>query len=138
MEGTSRSDIDHRRTGRGGKNQLRAPRQIISAQTRPHYYNNCYADNGSGSEHYDTGIPHVKGETRASAPHTLQCIGDQVPLYAPGVPPVVEQECVPTRDPPQPASIDIGLHVGNDVSLMHVADDTTPPERPHNGRSARK
>ena len=39
--------------------------------------------------------------------HTLQCIGDQVPLYAPGVPPVVEQECGPTLDPPQPASIDM-------------------------------
>ena len=37
---------------------------------------------------------------------------------------MVEQECVPTRDPPQPASIDLGLNIGNDVSLMHVADDT--------------
>ena len=62
----------------------------------------CYADNGSGGEHYDTGIPHL--ETRASAPHTLQCIGDQVPLYVPGVPSVVEQEVDPTRDPPQSAS----------------------------------
>ena len=89
--------------------------------------------------HYDTGIPHVKGATRLSAPHTLQYIGDQVPLCTPGVPKVVEQESVPTRDPPQPASIDIGLHVGNDVSLLHVADDTGDvPHRPNNGRSARK
>ena len=36
---------------------------------------------------------------------------------------MVEQECVPTRDPPQPASIDMGLHVGNGVSL-DAADDT--------------
>ena len=74
----------------------------------------------------------MKGETRASAPHTLQCIGDQVPLYAPGVPHVVEQERGPTRDPPQPASIDLGLNIGNDVSLMHVADDTGDvPHRPN-------
>ena len=66
----------------------------------------------------------MKGETRASAPHTLQCIGDQVPLYAPGVPPVVvEQECVPTRDPPQPASIDMGPHTRNGFG-PNAADDT--------------
>ena len=33
-------------------------------------------------------------------------------------------KCGPTRDPSQPASIDMGLNVGNEVSLMHVADDT--------------
>jgi hypothetical protein len=70
------------------------------------------------------GTPHVVEETRLSAPHTLQCIGDQVPLYVPRVPHVVVQERGPTRDPPQPASIDMGLNVGNEVSLMHVADDT--------------
>ncbi len=37
---------------------------------------------------------------------------------------MVEQEWGPTRDPPQPASIDMGLNVGNEVSLRHVADDT--------------
>ncbi len=37
---------------------------------------------------------------------------------------MVEQECDPTRDPSQPASIDMGLNVGNEVSLRHVADDT--------------
>ena len=45
---------------------------------------------------------------------------------------MVEQECGPTRDPPQPASIDLGLNVGNEVSLMHVADDTgDAPHRPN-------
>ncbi len=93
-------------------------------QKQPRQNNNCYADNGGGvGAHYDTGIPHVKGETRSSAPHTLQYIGDQVPFCAPGVPQVVEQECGPTRDPPQPVSIDIGLHVGNGVS-PDAADDT--------------
>ena len=44
---------------------------------------------------------------------------------------MVEQECGSTRDPPQPASIDMGLNVGNEVSLMHVADDTgDAPHRP--------
>ena len=65
----------------------------------------------------------MKGETRSSAPHTLQYIGDQVPLCAPVVPQVVEQECGPTRDPPQPVLIDIGLHIGNGVS-PDAADDT--------------
>ena len=37
---------------------------------------------------------------------------------------MVVQERGPTRDPPQPASIDMGLNVGKEVSLMHVADDT--------------
>ena len=61
----------------------------------------------------------------------LHTIGDQVPSYVPGVPDVVEQERGPTRDPPQPASIDMGLNVGNEVSLMHVADDTgDAPHRP--------
>ena len=47
-------------------------------------------------------------------------------------------KCSPTRDPSQPASIDMGLNVGNEVSLMHVADDTGDvPHRPNNGRSAR-
>jgi hypothetical protein len=73
----------------------------------------------------------VKGETRSSAPHTLQYIGDQVPLCAPRVPKVEEQECGPTRDPPQPVSIDIGLHVGNGVS-PDAADDTgDAPHRPN-------
>jgi hypothetical protein len=45
---------------------------------------------------------------------------------------VVEQECGPTRDPSQPASIDMGLNVGNEVSLRHVADDTGDvPHRPN-------
>ncbi len=57
----------------------------------------------------------MKGENWSPAPHTLQCIGDQVPLCAPEVPQVVERECGPTRDPPQSVSIDIGLlRIGND------------------------
>ena len=45
---------------------------------------------------------------------------------------MVEQECGPTRDPPQPASINMGLNVGNEVSLRHVADDTGDvPHRPN-------
>ena len=72
----------------------------------------------------------MKGETRWSAPHTLQYIGDQVPLCAPVVPQVVEQDCGPTRDPPQPVLIDIGLHIGNGVS-PDAADDTGDvPHRP--------
>jgi hypothetical protein len=44
---------------------------------------------------------------------------------------VVVQECGPTRDPPQPASIDMGLHVGNSVS-PDAADDTgDAPNRPN-------
>jgi hypothetical protein len=59
-------------------------------------------------------IPHVKEETWSPAPHTLQYIGDQVHLYAPEVPQVVERECGPTRDPPQSVSIDIRLRIEND------------------------
>ncbi len=36
---------------------------------------------------------------------------------------MVEQECGPTRDPPQPASIDMRLLIGNGVS-PDAADDT--------------
>jgi hypothetical protein len=73
----------------------------------------------------------VKGETQLSAPHTLQYIGDQVPLCAPGVSQVVEQECSPMRDPPQPASIDMGLHAET-VSARDAADDTgDTPHRPN-------
>jgi hypothetical protein len=64
----------------------------------------------------------VKGETWSLAPHTLQHIGDQVPLCAPEVPQVVEQECGPTRDPPQSVSIDIGLRIENDGG-PDAADD---------------
>ncbi len=65
----------------------------------------------------------MKGETRLSAPHTLQYIGEQVPLCELGVPQVVELECGPTRDPPQPASIDMGLLIEHGVS-PDAADDT--------------
>ena len=45
---------------------------------------------------------------------------------------MVVQECGPTRDPPQPTSIGMGLHIGNEVSLMHAADDTGDvPNRPN-------
>ena len=37
---------------------------------------------------------------------------------------MVEQECGPTRDPPQPASIDMGLNVDNGVSPPDAADNT--------------
>ncbi len=76
-------------------------------------------------------MPHLKGKTRLSAPHTLKYIGDQVPLCAPRVPQVVEQECGPMRGPPQPASIDMGLLIGNGVS-PDAADDTgDAPHRPN-------
>ena len=74
--------------------------------------------------HYDNGIPHVKGETRLSAPHELQHnTGDQVRLCKKGEPTVVERERGPTRESPQPVSIDMGLHAGNGVS-PDAADDT--------------
>ena len=73
--------------------------------------------------HCDTGIPHVKGETRLSAPHELQHTGDQVHLCKKGEPTVVERERGPTREPPQPVSIDMGLLIGNGVS-PDAADDT--------------
>ena len=45
---------------------------------------------------------------------------------------MVVQERGPTRDPPQPASIDMGLNVGKEVSLMHIANDTGDvPHRPN-------
>ena len=74
----------------------------------------------------------MKGETRLSAPTHTSVHQDQVPLCAPEVPRVVEQECGPTRDPPQPASIDMGLHIGNEGSLMYAADDAGDvPHRPN-------
>ena len=73
--------------------------------------------------HYDTGILHVKGETRLSAPHELQHTGDQVRLCKKGEPTVVERERGPTRESPQPVSIDMGLHAGNGVG-PDAADDT--------------
>ena len=73
----------------------------------------------------------MKGETRLSAPHTLRYIGDQVPLCAQGLPQVVEQQCGPKRDPPQPASIDMGLLIEHGVS-PDAADDTgDAPHRPN-------
>ena len=42
---------------------------------------------------------------------------------------MVEQECGPTRDPPQPASIDMGLHIGNGVSLDAADDAGDVPHR---------
>jgi len=45
---------------------------------------------------------------------------------------VAERERGPTRDPPQPMLTDLGLIIGDDVSLMHVADDTGDvPHRPN-------
>jgi hypothetical protein len=45
---------------------------------------------------------------------------------------VAERERGPTRDPPQPMLTDLGLNIGDDVSLMHVADDTGDvPYRPN-------
>ena len=44
---------------------------------------------------------------------------------------MVEQECGPTRDPPQPVSIDIGLHVGNGVSPDAADDTEDAPHRPN-------
>ena len=42
---------------------------------------------------------------------------------------MMEQECSPTRDPPQPVSIDMGLHI---VSDTDAADDTgDSPHRPN-------
>ena len=79
--------------------------------------------------HCDTGIPHVKGETRLSAPHELQHNkGDQVHLCKKGEPTVVERERGPTQEPPQPVSIDMGLHVGNGVS-PDAADTGDAPHR---------
>ena len=72
--------------------------------------------------HYDTGIPHVKGETRLSAPHELQHTGDQVHLCKKGEPTVVERERGPTREPPQPVSIDMGPHTYNGGGPDAVAD----------------
>ena len=64
----------------------------------------------------------MKGENRLSAPHTL---ATRSSLYARKECPnqVVKQECGSMRDPPQPASIDMGLHFGNGVS-PDVDDDT--------------
>ena len=72
--------------------------------------------------HCDTGIPHVKGETRLSAPHELQHTGDQVHLCKKGEPTVVERERGPTREPPQPVSIDMGPHTYNGGGPDAVAD----------------
>ena len=72
--------------------------------------------------HCDTGIPHVKGETRLSAPHELQHTGDQVHLCKKGEPTVVERERGPTREPPQPVSIDMGPHTYNSGGPDAVAD----------------
>ena len=47
------------------------------------------------------------------------------------MPKVVEQECGPTRDPPQPVSIDMGLHVGNGVSPDAADDMGDAPYRPN-------
>ena len=45
---------------------------------------------------------------------------------------MAERERGPTRDPPQPMLTDLGLNIGDDVSLMHVADDTGDvPHRPN-------
>ena len=73
----------------------------------------------------------MKGETRLSAPHTLRYIGDQVPLCAQGVPQVVEQEFGPKRDPPQPASIDMGLLIEHGVSPDAADDKGAAPHRPN-------
>ncbi len=53
-----------------------------------------------------------------SAPRKLQHIGVQVHLCKPGAPTVVERECGPTRDPPQPVSIDIGPASSTVVAQM--------------------
>ena len=79
--------------------------------------------------HCDTGIPHVKGETRLSAPHELQHTGDQVHLCKKGEPTVVERERGPTREPPQPVSIDMGLLIGNGVSPDAADDKGDAPQR---------
>ena len=43
---------------------------------------------------------------------------------------VVEQEEFgPTREPPQPASVDLGLHIGNGVRLYAAGD--TEDDVPH-------
>jgi hypothetical protein len=78
MDGTPRSDIAHRRTGRGGKIYL----------------------------------------------------GDFVPNAQP--PNTSTTECVPSQNPPQPAAIGMGLHIGNDVS-PDAAEDTgeDAPHRPN-------
>ena len=61
-----------------------------------------------------------------SAPHTLQYIGDQVAKS----PPCGGLECGPVRGPPQPASIDMGLLIGNGVSPDATDDTGDAPHRP--------
>ena len=68
----------------------------------------------AGGEHYDTGIPHVKAGVSSTHTPVYQWPG---PLCAPEVPQVAEHERGPTRDPPQPASIDMRLNIGNGFSI---------------------
>ena len=53
-------------------------------------------------------------------------------MCAPEVPQVVEeQECGPTRDPPQPASIDMGPSIGNDGGPNAADDMKDVPHHPN-------
>ena len=74
---------------------------------------------GCALRHRDT--PRERGEP-VSAPHELQHTGDQVHLCKKGEPTVVERERGPTREPPQPVSIDMGPHTYNGGGPDAVAD----------------
>ena len=71
----------------------------------------------------------MKGKTLSSAPHELRHTGDQVHLCKKGEPTVVERERGPTRESPQPVSIDMGLLIGNGVSPDAANDTGDAPHR---------
>ena len=104
-------------------------------QNPPPLIYNCYADNSSGGEHYDTELP-LDWNERLLDPHTPR-IGDQVPLRTNGAQRGLTLGRGPMGDHsspnPAPERGPMGDH-SSSQSQSEVPRETTPaPQNPERG-----